>query len=761
MEEGCASGSGGGGGGESARFSTSYMAAGGRQRFEVELRPGETTIVSWKKLVKDANRAVKDANKAAKGKATAMEVPSVPQSAMESRVAPGEPPENEANDAPPASRFSAVIEKIERLYMGKNSSDEEDLNDVPDDDEYDTEDSFIDDAELDEYFQVDNSAIKHDGFFVNRGTLERTNEPSISPHQQPKKRRRKDLAKGQVGSDEGNAPNKHVKVGKKAAGRSLPLAEKNSTNPTLVMALPTVNFEDLKYQNQTSSSGISAKNNSAKFKSAMHQSPVIVSNGEAITEEKGEKQKSGVLPSKNHGSKLKDGYEFSDTSNHRLNEIISHAQCKSQSARSLNSGEDLGQSVQLREKNGIRERSDITVSEGRNSMQTMKVPHMQRKEGSSVKSRSSMLEKAIRELEKMVAESRPPSMEMLDADISSQAIKRRMPPEIKLKLGKVARLAATHGKISKELLNRLMSIVGHLIQLRTLKRNLKIMVNMGLSAKQETDARFQQIKKEIDEMVKFSVPQLKSKAPEQASGASDDFQENGVEEKEVLKRKFSMDEALEDKICDLYDLYIEGVEEDAGPQARKLYAELAELWPKGFMDNHGIKRAICRAKDRKKLLHSMYKDQEKIKRKKLISKTPETLQGEVNPVVQSQYVQEKLVTDSGATSVNRPVLSITGADTAVRLPTVVASGPNINQPKQEKVKRNFSILNDVKTTEILAKKKVKRKPELELGEAHARPEKLTSVQGEERNKSLKQVAGTSQKADLQTAAAAPNSEKIN
>ena len=28
---------------------------------------------------------------------------------------------------------------------------------------------------------------------------------------------------------------------------------------------------------------------------------------------------------------------------------------------------------------------------------------------------------------------------------------------------------ATHGKVSKELINRLMSILGHLIQLRTLK----------------------------------------------------------------------------------------------------------------------------------------------------------------------------------------------------------------------------------------------------------------------------------------------------
>jgi hypothetical protein len=32
--------------------------------------------------------------------------------------------------------------------MGKNSSDEEDLDDAPDDDQYDTEDSFIDDDEL-------------------------------------------------------------------------------------------------------------------------------------------------------------------------------------------------------------------------------------------------------------------------------------------------------------------------------------------------------------------------------------------------------------------------------------------------------------------------------------------------------------------------------------------------------------------------------------------------------------------------------------
>lgn len=59
----------GGGGG------TRVLNDGGRQRFQVELRPGETTIVSWKKLVKDANRASASVSAAAKPK----EQPPVPK----------------------------------------------------------------------------------------------------------------------------------------------------------------------------------------------------------------------------------------------------------------------------------------------------------------------------------------------------------------------------------------------------------------------------------------------------------------------------------------------------------------------------------------------------------------------------------------------------------------------------------------------------------------------------------------------------------
>lgn len=50
---------------------------------------------------------------------------------------------------------------------------------------------------------------------------------------------------------------------------------------------------------------------------------------------------------------------------------------------------------------------------------------------------------------------------------------------------------------------------------------------------------------------------LSFQALELQAGASDNFQEIATGEKEASKRKFSMDAALEDKICDLYDLYVD------------------------------------------------------------------------------------------------------------------------------------------------------------------------------------------------------------
>lgn len=44
---------------------------------------------------------------------------------------------------------------------------------------------------------------------------------------------------------------------------------------------------------------------------------------------------------------------------------------------------------------------------------------------------------------------------------------------------------------------------------------------------------------------------------QQKAGASGDFKEFGPDGKAITKRKFSMDTALEDKICDLYDLFVD------------------------------------------------------------------------------------------------------------------------------------------------------------------------------------------------------------
>ncbi|CAA2991994.1 Hypothetical predicted protein [Olea europaea subsp. europaea] len=744
MVEG-SSGDGGSGGpelGHGSKSTTYYESFGGRLRFTVELKPGETTIVSWKKLLKDAaSGKINGSGPLVPGPSleahnTVPDPASAPPPGASSLKQSGVNGDKDSQAQPGSNRLSNVIERIERMYAGDGSSEEEDvvLDDVPDDDEYDTEDSFIDDTELDDYFQVDNSAVKHDGFFVNRGKLERVSEPPSLPNQQPKKRRRKDPAKGPVGSGYRPNPSEHVKIGNKGK-KTASMIERNSTSESHGVPVPNVQGEDMQFQALTNATEVLSKKKTAA-------GPSELSNGDSIRQEKDiDQQRTGVDSSKNHGNKSKEGYELLDTSAQRSND----KSFKTQSGMPVKSSDEVSQSIQRKEKGEVLERPDLNVPASGSSFQTVTAPVSQRKEGSSVRPKSTMLDKAIRELEKKVAESRPPSLEVQDGNNPSQAVKRRLTPEIKQKLAKVARLAqASHGKISKDVTNHLMSIVGHLMQLRTLKRNLKIMAIMGLSAKQEKDDQVRHIKQEVAEMVKVRLPLVKPKVMEQQTASSDDFQEAGPEEKESLKSKYRIDSALEDKICDLYDLHVERFEEDPGPQVRRLYEELAAMWPSGIMDIHFIKRAICRAKGRRKALSSQQKEQEKMKKKKklLAPKADEPVRGEASNISQPPHVQETLVPNSrdySSSLINKPVPSAAVANAPVCMPATFANGPNLDKLKLEKTKGQPNNPIDVRTTDVSSKKKLKRKQETALVEGF-RPEKSASAQVEERHKHHKQVA---------------------
>lgn len=639
--------SGGSIGGELLRASPKVLTAGDRKLLKVELRPGDTTYVSWKKLMRDAGKV----------NGLSASVPDPPPNAnpnLEFRIAPGHPVEIETNEQPHSNRFNAVIEKIERLYKGNDSSDGEELDGAPDDDEYDTEDSFIDDAELDEYFEVDNSTVKHDGFYVNRGKLERM-EPSTTSNQQPKKRRRKDSAK--PCRDAVDVSDKHTKLSitaRKKDQSTAPGSWKTQESPLpsgAQDANTSVPLDDVKHSdraNHQSRNDTSHKSRETGSSSALHQ-------------------------------------KYSNKSLH-------------QQSTSL-----LGKSppnvfaevtvVRQKENNGMHQLANVTGS--RQSSQASK------KDGSNVKSKTSILEKAIRELEKVVVESRPPAItENQEADTSSQAVKRRLPRDVKLKLAKVARIAASQGKHSTELINRLMSIVGHLIQLRSLKRNLKIMIDMGDSATREKDTRFKQINNEVLDMIKAKVSLMESQAIKPEGATSDDFQDSV--EKPSLK-KFVMDAALEDKLCDLYDIFIDGLDEDQGPQTKKLYVNLAELWPNRLMDYRGIKHAIFRAKERRKALYgnlAKEMDQTKMKKsmKQLVPRTDCTAQPNTELVVQRQHSGEKkLIVDPNATSTS-VVTSQTMVDRS-------------NQQQPEKLKGISSSCNPTEETRV-----VKRKNEAVMAE---------------------------------------------
>ncbi|XP_020247345.1 ubinuclein-2-like isoform X3 [Asparagus officinalis] len=545
----------------SARDSKESLSSAKRHVYSVELYPEKTTIVSWKKLLKESNKGSVN-----------------PHDSVSADAAAIQPLESEIQDVQPSNRFNAVIEKIERMYMGEQSSDGEDLDDIPDDDQYDTEDSFIDDAELDDYFQVDKLSTKHNGYFVNRGKLEQikpssspihddfshSSKPSSSPKPVPKKRRRKDSTKLSIETSDMDFTNDIVgtdNVQINTTARRAPLMGNNFTNIANIQTVHSEHYKErkiLKNKSNTLSGRIS------KDASSPSMEPKNL-----------DKYKAGTLVSKDLAHKSRLINESVDSVYHasRDRPISSHVESQSRKSLNYKNEAELSTKVRRKEKYGTDGLPRANSAVGVHAIQVTQPSSTRVKDGSATRPKGTTLEKAINDLEKIVALHRPPNLDFQEVDTSDRGANRRLPQEVKQNLAKVARLSASQNKIPEDvLLNRLMGIVGHMVQRKTLKRNLREIVELGLAANQEKSDRFKQIKQEVNEMIRTRVSFMKSKMSEQHDGSADDFQEvNGGERKSL--RRHNMDIALEDKICDLYNLFVEGLDADKSSERRKLYGE--------------------------------------------------------------------------------------------------------------------------------------------------------------------------------------------
>ncbi|KAG1328098.1 putative ubinuclein-1 [Cocos nucifera] len=563
-----------------------------------------------------------------------------------------------------------------------------------------------------------------------------------SPNVAPKKRRRKDSTTV-CGEDHDHVPNESINMGNmriKAAARNAPMVGKKLSSSAKVLALPYV--ENYYEENKLVGNKLNAPTGANRKRFAdltinLENPPVKLPNEDISSlplESKDFDKHKAAMPSKELTHKSRGTGDSFDPMYQTSGDKGVSSQVEFHSRRLPNGeNEEVSAKIRRKEKYGTGIFPDMNSSGSVYPMPAQ--PTFTRvKEGSTVRPKGTTLERAIRDLEKIVAESRPPSIHVQETDPSSQGVKRRLPQDVKQKLAKVARLSASQGKVSEdELIDRLMGILGHLVQRKTLKRNMKEMVELGLSAKQQKADRFQQIKKEVHEMIRARVSNLNSQVAESHDGLADDFQEViNNDERRALKGKYSMDAALEDKICDLYDLYV----------------ELAELWPHGYMDNVGIKDAIYRSKERKRVLYRQNKvrDEERIKRKKLAAaaRVEETNPG---PAAQARAGQERPVTDpTGPFLVSLDKLASNQLPASlgrITDPTPLSSDSGqqhiLKSPDKAQGGSMSVIPDDGSKAVVDVKKKMKRKSESDLGEIHVHPLKVPSQHAKERLKSEKPI----------------------
>lgn len=344
------------------------------------------------------------------------------------------------------------------------------------------------------------------------------------------------------------------------------------------------------------------------------------------------------------GSKLITGNNISFTS-------VAHQKIKGKKStqHGLHSRRAMSKNIEQEGFANIKRKSN----KGRNELPDLNLPysgHAPRTTSTHMingrKSGNKLVDRSILQLEKLVENSNTALIAVQQAD-SLLDIEKQMSLELKEKLAKVARLTQLYeGKISEEVIDRLMGILGKYLPRKTLKRILWRTVLEDLYASKAECNNFKQIKMEFVRMIRLQAPSLHVK----------------VFPAEVTKGTYSMGDQLEDKLCDLYDIFIQGLDEDIGPSlVRKLYAKLAELWPKGTMDNHEIRKAICRAKERKMVLTSEEeKGHQTTKKRKLSARMDETIHGKSCSIMQRLPAYRNVMTDTSGlaqTSANRRLVS--------------------------------------------------------------------------------------------------------
>ncbi|KAK9844907.1 hypothetical protein WJX74_008468 [Apatococcus lobatus] len=199
---------------EHAAFARAHLPAG--RRLYVDLT--QRCDFDFKKLLKEAKAVQKSED-------------APPTVVAQPAAAPAGLPAQESHKPAGGDAYSSVVQRLQRLYMmgaGDNSDSEQEVSadegndDAASDGEdgeqgkretYDNDDEFIDDSEYVEYFSGDRHKPKFDGFFINRGPIEKSDVRVDGVAGTPRKKKRR-VAPEQLADGEAAQAPKRIKAAK-------------------------------------------------------------------------------------------------------------------------------------------------------------------------------------------------------------------------------------------------------------------------------------------------------------------------------------------------------------------------------------------------------------------------------------------------------------------------------------------------------------------------------------------------------------------